>query len=271
MQVPLSADLENVIGLLDGELADQREREVFVSGLDDNATVTIRALARRPVEGRAARSTTSACARTLSPRRRESTRDARRATAAARVDLRTAAAAASGARRAAGARRAGRGRDRPRRPVRRSRSCLGARRRSARARRSRTAARSRRSSRSRSARTRSSTRPTARCSARSRPSATASRCRSRRSAPGWRRRRSRSRTGASTSTAASTTRGSPAPPGSDLHDGQGRRGRLDDHAAARPQPLHLARADADAEDQGGLPGDQARAALVEGQDPRRRG
>ena len=48
---------------------------------------------------------------------------------------------------------------------------------------------------------------------------------------------------------------------------QGRPGRLDDHAAARPQPLHLARADARAQGQGGLPRDQARPALVEGQDP----
>ena len=50
----------------------------------------------------------------------------------------------------------------------------------------------------------------------------------------------------------------------DAEQGQGRRGRLDDHAAARPQPLHLARADVPAEDQGGLPGDQAQQQLVEG-------
>ena len=40
--------------------------------------------------------------------------------------------------------------------------------------------------------------------------------------------------------------------------GRGRRGRLDDHAAARPQPLHLARADRRAEAEGGVPRAQAR-------------
>jgi hypothetical protein len=44
----LSSDLENVIGLLDGNLADQKEPEVFLSGLDEHATVTIRALADDP-------------------------------------------------------------------------------------------------------------------------------------------------------------------------------------------------------------------------------
>ena len=53
--------------------------------------------------------------------------------------------------------------------------------------------------------------------------------------------------------------------------GEGRRGRLDDHAAGRPQPLHLAREDAAAEDQGGLPCDQAEQALVEGRGSSRRG
>jgi small-conductance mechanosensitive channel len=48
VQLPLSSDLEHVIGLLDGELADQREPEVFVSSLDDNATITVRALAADP-------------------------------------------------------------------------------------------------------------------------------------------------------------------------------------------------------------------------------
>jgi small-conductance mechanosensitive channel len=48
MQLPLSSDLEHVIRLLDGELADQREPEVFVSGLDDKATITVRALAADP-------------------------------------------------------------------------------------------------------------------------------------------------------------------------------------------------------------------------------
>jgi small-conductance mechanosensitive channel len=48
LQLPLSSDLEHVIGLLDGELADQREPEAFVSGLDGNATITVRALAPDP-------------------------------------------------------------------------------------------------------------------------------------------------------------------------------------------------------------------------------
>jgi small-conductance mechanosensitive channel len=48
VQLPLSSDLENVIGLLDGELADLREPEVFLSGLEERATVTIRALAVDP-------------------------------------------------------------------------------------------------------------------------------------------------------------------------------------------------------------------------------
>jgi small-conductance mechanosensitive channel len=48
VQLPLSSDLEHVIGLLDGELADQREPEVFVSGLEGNATITVRALAADP-------------------------------------------------------------------------------------------------------------------------------------------------------------------------------------------------------------------------------
>ena len=118
-----------------------------------------------------------------------------------------------------------------------------------------------------SARTRSSMPPTARCSARSLPSATGRSSRSRASAPGCRRRPSRSRTGASTRTAASTRRASPAPsrrrPGA-----QGRPGRLDDHAAARPQPLHLERAHGAAEAEGGVPRDQAQRRLVEAAHPR---
>ena len=74
---------------------------------------------------------------------------------------------------------------------------------------------------------------------RSRRSGTASRSRSRRSARGCRRRRSRSRTGASTSTAAST-RGHRARALGGRERRQGRPGRLDDHAAARAQPLHHA-------------------------------
>jgi len=45
VQLPLSSDLETVIGLLDAEVADQREPEVFVSRLGTEATITIRALA----------------------------------------------------------------------------------------------------------------------------------------------------------------------------------------------------------------------------------
>jgi small-conductance mechanosensitive channel len=48
VQLPLSSDLENVIGLLGDEVADQREAEVFVSSLTDNATITVRALAEDP-------------------------------------------------------------------------------------------------------------------------------------------------------------------------------------------------------------------------------
>ena len=48
VQLPLSSDLDRVIGLLDDEVADQREPEVFVSSLDGNATITVRALAPDP-------------------------------------------------------------------------------------------------------------------------------------------------------------------------------------------------------------------------------
>src|SRR3989442_1769777 len=48
VQLPLSSDLEHVIGLLGDEIADQRDPEVFVSGLDGNATITVRALAAGP-------------------------------------------------------------------------------------------------------------------------------------------------------------------------------------------------------------------------------
>jgi hypothetical protein len=44
----LSSDLENVITLLGDEVADQREPEVFLSSLDGNATITVRALAEDP-------------------------------------------------------------------------------------------------------------------------------------------------------------------------------------------------------------------------------
>jgi small-conductance mechanosensitive channel len=48
VHLPLSSDLETVIGLLDAEVADQRDPEVFVSSLDGDATITIRALAADP-------------------------------------------------------------------------------------------------------------------------------------------------------------------------------------------------------------------------------
>ena len=51
--------------------------------------------------------------------------------------------------------------------------------------------------------------------------------------------------------------------------GPDRRGRLDDHAAARPQPLHQApRADAEAQGRGSVPRRPAEQAPVEGLDPR---
>ena len=85
--------------------------------------------------------------------------------------------------------------------------------------------------------------PTARCSARSRPSRTASPSALRRRRRGCRRRPSPSRTGASTTTAASTTRASRARSGR-TSGAEGRPGRLDDHPAARPQPLPRPAADA---------------------------
>ena len=48
VQVPMGSDLEHVIGLLDGEVADEREPEVFVSNLEDQATITVRAFASDP-------------------------------------------------------------------------------------------------------------------------------------------------------------------------------------------------------------------------------
>ncbi len=50
VQVPLSSDLENVIKLLRGECSADREAEIFVSGLDGSAVVTVRALAADPAE-----------------------------------------------------------------------------------------------------------------------------------------------------------------------------------------------------------------------------
>ena len=51
---------------------------------------------------------------------------------------------------------------------------------------------------------------------------------------------------------------------------RGRPGRLDDHPAARAQPLHLERAHRAAEAQGGVPRDQAQRRLVEAAHPRAR-
>jgi len=48
LQVPLSTDLENVINLLREECSGERDVEVFVSALDGNATITLRALADDP-------------------------------------------------------------------------------------------------------------------------------------------------------------------------------------------------------------------------------
>jgi small-conductance mechanosensitive channel len=48
VRVPLSSDLENVIELLRTECGEEREPEVFVSGLEDKATVTIRTRADDP-------------------------------------------------------------------------------------------------------------------------------------------------------------------------------------------------------------------------------
>ena len=55
LHVPLSTDLETVINLLRDECSPERETEVFVSSLDGDATITVRALARRSGRGRDAR------------------------------------------------------------------------------------------------------------------------------------------------------------------------------------------------------------------------
>ena len=49
LQIPLDKDLESVVELLRAETPDERS-EVFVSGLDGNATVTVRAWAADPFE-----------------------------------------------------------------------------------------------------------------------------------------------------------------------------------------------------------------------------
>jgi small-conductance mechanosensitive channel len=50
VQLPLSSDLEHAVALLDGEVADERDPEVFVSRLAEKATITIRALASDPTK-----------------------------------------------------------------------------------------------------------------------------------------------------------------------------------------------------------------------------
>jgi small-conductance mechanosensitive channel len=45
VQVPLSADLDQVIDLLRTECAGEKEADVFVAGIEGNATLTLRALA----------------------------------------------------------------------------------------------------------------------------------------------------------------------------------------------------------------------------------
>ena len=50
---------------------------------------------------------------------------------------------------------------------------------------------------------------------------------------------------------------------------QGRRGRLDDHAAARPQPLHRPGEDAEAQGERGVSRDQALEQVAEVEDPQR--
>jgi small-conductance mechanosensitive channel len=50
LQVPVAADLDNVVELLRGECTGEREPEVFVSGIAERATVTMRARAEDPVD-----------------------------------------------------------------------------------------------------------------------------------------------------------------------------------------------------------------------------
>ena len=114
-------------------------------------------------------------------------------------------------------------------------------------------------SRSRSARTRSSTPPTARCSARSRPRRTAAGALWRVS-PWMPQGDGFDRGQALLAARRRRPRGHHARALGGRQRGQGRAGRLDDHAAARAQPLHLERADAEAEAEGGLPRDEALAA-----------
>ena len=48
VQVPLTCDLELAIGVLSGEFATEHQPQVFVSALNGNATITVRALAPDP-------------------------------------------------------------------------------------------------------------------------------------------------------------------------------------------------------------------------------
>jgi small-conductance mechanosensitive channel len=48
LHVPLSSDLEVVLDLLRGEVAAERDPDVFVSGLNGSAAITVRALATDP-------------------------------------------------------------------------------------------------------------------------------------------------------------------------------------------------------------------------------
>jgi small-conductance mechanosensitive channel len=50
VQVPLSADLEQVIGVLRTVCEDERDVEVFVAGLEGNSTIIVRAFATDPGE-----------------------------------------------------------------------------------------------------------------------------------------------------------------------------------------------------------------------------
>jgi small-conductance mechanosensitive channel len=52
LQVPLGAALGSVVDLLRAETAEERDADVFVSSLDGNATVTVRALAADPETAR---------------------------------------------------------------------------------------------------------------------------------------------------------------------------------------------------------------------------
>ena len=81
-------------------------------------------------------------------------------------------------------------------------------------------------------------------------------------------RRSRSRTRTSSSTAPSTTKASPAPPGRTCRPGPAGAGRLDDHPAAGPQPLHPQPGrHAEAKADRSLAGGRARGSPRQGLDP----